>query len=517
MDRKTPRGPFLLLSLTAILLLGSLVTASVVPAQDAGAVFSEGPNLNVPREAPFSAALPAGGLAVFGGVGAGWQPLDTAEIYDPGTNSFTLYTMNSVRQDFALARLADGRFLLAGGIPYGWGCGLTSAAEIFDPATNSFTATGSLNAARGECTAATLKDGRVLVVGSWFDEWSASFGEVFAPDASAFTPTAPLNQPCAYPVILPTADGGAVVAGGHPIYGGRYFERVEYYDPATNSFTMLQDTLFPGESGWTLTAMHYPRPIEEQRLSDGRYLLYTWNQDTNQTSLVTFDPATRQFARFSTTLPVINIPIVDNARARAYYYGGSHPDEYNLDIYLDTVQLATGTVYHPTGSYHLSNFSTAYCAFNLLSDGRLMLAGGSYWFGWPPFDTPSNKSYFAAPLLTPAEINVSIDIKPGSSENSINPKSQGKIPVAILSTPDFDAPDKVDLSSLTFGRTGNEDSLAFVTEADVNGDGLDDVVGHFFTQAAGFQKGDTKGYLKGKTVDGIPLSGSDSVRIVPGK
>jgi probable HAF family extracellular repeat protein len=126
-------------------------------------------------------------------------------------------------------------------------------------------------------------------------------------------------------------------------------------------------------------------------------------------------------------------------------------------------------------------------------------------------------AYEHAFLLTPVVINVTIDIKPGSTDNSINPKSQGKIPVAILSTPDFYAPEKVDLNSLTFGRTGTESSLAFCTIGDVNGDGVADVVGHFYTQACGFQKGDTKGYLKGKTVDGIPIQGSDSIRIVPAK
>ena len=56
---------------------------------------------------------------------------------------------------------------------------------------------------------------------------------------------------------------------------------------------------------------------------------------------------------------------------------------------------------------------------------------------------------------------IDIDIKPGSHHNTINPKSKGKIPVAILSTEDFDAPSKVDRDSLTFGSTGEEDSLAF--------------------------------------------------------
>ena len=111
---------------------------------------------------------------------------------------------------------------------------------------------------------------------------------------------------------------------------------------------------------------------------------------------------------------------------------------------------------------------------------------------------------------------VDIDIKPGSDPNAINPKSRGKIPVAILSTTDFDATSQVDKSSLTFGRTGDEDSLSKCTKSneDVNGDGLDDVVCHFNTQDTGFQQGDTEGIVKGNTLNGVPIEGKDSVRIV---
>ena len=110
-----------------------------------------------------------------------------------------------------------------------------------------------------------------------------------------------------------------------------------------------------------------------------------------------------------------------------------------------------------------------------------------------------------------------IDIKPHSFPNSINTKKDGRIPVAILSSSTFDAPSRVDQTSLTFGPTGNEDSLDFCAGAeDVNGDGFLDLVCHFNTQATGFQKGDTQGILKGLTVDPIPafLLGRDSVRIV---
>jgi hypothetical protein len=117
-------------------------------------------------------------------------------------------------------------------------------------------------------------------------------------------------------------------------------------------------------------------------------------------------------------------------------------------------------------------------------------------------------------------LTVWIDIQPDSFLNRINPKSVGKIPVAILSSATFDAPSQVDQTSLqsspTFGRTGDEQSLVRCSSPeDVNADGLLDLVCHFSTQAAGFRPGDTKGVLKGKTVSGQPLIGSDSVQIVP--
>ena len=120
------------------------------------------------------------------------------------------------------------------------------------------------------------------------------------------------------------------------------------------------------------------------------------------------------------------------------------------------------------------------------------------------------------PPFKPA-LQVSIDIKPGDVQNSVNPASQGRIPVAILSNADFDATSRVDRTSLTFGRTGDEQSLAFCnsTGEDVNSDGLPDLVCHFITRMTGFTAGDQTGILKGRAVNGQPVSGRDSVRIVP--
>lgn len=109
---------------------------------------------------------------------------------------------------------------------------------------------------------------------------------------------------------------------------------------------------------------------------------------------------------------------------------------------------------------------------------------------------------------------VSIDIKPGTSDNVINIKNKGKIPVAILSSITFDAPNEVDKTSLTFGRTGNEASLASCDAQDVNGDGLLDLICSFYTSLTGFQVSDTLGFLKGLTVEGVQVEGSDAVRIL---
>jgi hypothetical protein len=108
---------------------------------------------------------------------------------------------------------------------------------------------------------------------------------------------------------------------------------------------------------------------------------------------------------------------------------------------------------------------------------------------------------------------VSIDIKPGSSPNSINPKSNGVIPVAILTTDTFDAT-SVDPLSVRFGPNGAEETHQKGHIEDVNHDGEPDLVLHFKTQDTGIQCGQTSASLTGETMDGEPIQGSDSIKTV---
>jgi len=61
--------------------------------------------------------------------------------------------------------------------------------------------------------------------------------------------------------------------------------------------------------------------------------------------------------------------------------------------------------------------------------------------------------FFAAPTSEP--ISVAVDFKPGSATNPINPRSNGKVPDAILTTDTFDAT-TVDAATVRLGPTGAE-------------------------------------------------------------
>ena len=145
----------------------------------------------------------------------------------------------------------------------------------------------------------------------------------------------------------------------------------------------------------------------------------------------------------------------------------------------------------------------------LQADGKIVVAGKAF------EPTTGDEKFALARYIGDPVLAVVIDIKPGSDPNSINTKSKGKIPVAILSDTTFSAPTEVDSSSLTFGSVGDEPSLSHcnISGEDVNGDQILDLVCHFLTQLTGFQPGDTLGTLAGETTSGASITDTDSVRI----
>ncbi|HKE44300.1 MAG TPA: hypothetical protein VKB41_07145 [Steroidobacteraceae bacterium] len=108
---------------------------------------------------------------------------------------------------------------------------------------------------------------------------------------------------------------------------------------------------------------------------------------------------------------------------------------------------------------------------------------------------------------------VSIEIRPHGPLNRINPRSKGKVPVAILTTDSFDAT-SVDPAKVLFGATGTEAAPTHFALRDVDRDGNTDIVLQFKIQETGIQCADTSAVLSGETFDGRAIKGSDSIRTV---
>lgn len=134
-------------------------------------------------------------------------------------------------------------------------------------------------------------------------------------------------------------------------------------------------------------------------------------------------------------------------------------------------------------------------------------------------DTPAAIVYEMNAPLPPQRcestaIDLTIDVKPDSDDNSINPNSKGVTPVAVYSTDEFDAT-TLDVASLAFGPGGASAAHGGHAE-DVDGDGLVDLLLHFPTEDAGFVDGDTEAELVGQTDDGADVVGTDAIRTVGG-
>lgn len=118
-------------------------------------------------------------------------------------------------------------------------------------------------------------------------------------------------------------------------------------------------------------------------------------------------------------------------------------------------------------------------------------------------------SFLTSPPLCGAALTVAVDVKPGSSPNSINPRSKGVIPVALLTTDSFDA-GSVDPATIVFG----EATPVHVVLEDVDEDGDLDLLLHIKTQDSGIVCGDSTAVLRGVTFGGQVIEGYDAIRTV---
>ena len=193
------------------------------------------------RSGHCASLLTDGRVLIVGGDDARANLFQTAEVFDPVTQSFsTTGNLNQTRTGATATLLSNGKVLIAGGRD---SVGtLLSSSELYDPRTGTFTLTGNMHSPRAQHTATLLSNGKVLLVGSSRETGSA---ELFDPASGLFSTTGSLIQSRAHHTATLLPNGNVLVLGGtqtmEPVGGGAdaapvSLDSAEVYDPAKGGF-----------------------------------------------------------------------------------------------------------------------------------------------------------------------------------------------------------------------------------------------------------------------------------------
>ena len=328
--------------------------------------------LNIARFGHTMTLLPNGKVLAAGGggyiVSYDYDILDSAELYDPATGKWSITgRMNEPRFGHTATLLSDGRVLVAG----------SGTAELYDPATAIWSRTGSPISNRWGHTATLLQNGKVLVAGGYgvtsadgaFDYLGSA--ELYDPATGTWSATGSLSDArCCHTATL-LQDGRVLVAGGsNDLDDGVALTSAELYDP--------------GAGGWTRTgaAILKGYPHAATLLPGGKVLVAGLDEGNARAfSAELFDPAkgmwsltggfnqTRE-AHTATLLPTGYVLVAGGSRR--HFNAGTDS--------VESINFAGAELYNPgTAKWSAAgnlNFARASHAATLLSDGRILVAGG---------------------------------------------------------------------------------------------------------------------------------------------
>ena len=117
-------------------------------------------------------------MLVAGGYDSSFNPLSSAELYNPATGKWAATgSMTTAREDHTATLLNNGQVLVTGGVNTA-GATLTSA-ELYNPATGKWALTGSMSTPRETQEATLLPSGNVLVTAGV--ESNGPFAELYTP------------------------------------------------------------------------------------------------------------------------------------------------------------------------------------------------------------------------------------------------------------------------------------------------------------------------------------------------
>jgi len=178
--------------------------ASAVTSTDvySGTGFTAGPSMKAARTSHTATTLSSSACSntaiLIAGGSNSTGVLSSAELYNDGNNgTFSLLGsgMKQARTGHAAVLLNDCTVLIVGG--FGSSGGALQSAEIYNPTSKTFTLVGSMNYARTNLTATLLPNHKVLIAGGMHQNCIISgctgpspvYAEIYDPSSQTFTLT----------------------------------------------------------------------------------------------------------------------------------------------------------------------------------------------------------------------------------------------------------------------------------------------------------------------------------------
>jgi ELWxxDGT repeat protein len=206
-------------------------------------------NLGSRRRFHTATLLANGKVLVTGGYGSGNGVLDSAEIYDPSTETWSATGKLGSRRAFHTGTLLpNGQVLVAGGENANF---QLNSAEVWDPVTGSWNDTGSLGTVHSRHTALLLPIG-VLVVGGYNAIGSSTSAELYNLATRTWSATGSLSVGRNFHTATLLSTGQVLVAGGYGNNGA--VNSAEIYNPAFGTWS-LTGSLLTSRTGHTATLL----------------------------------------------------------------------------------------------------------------------------------------------------------------------------------------------------------------------------------------------------------------------
>lgn len=275
----------------------------------------------------------------------------TTEIYDDITDTFIPGpSMTAARSLHTATLLADGRWLLAGGV------NVTNdpqdLCEIYDPVADTFTAVAPMLSPRAGHTATLLGDGRVLVTGGLdamtvtpspayaiFDTVSST--EIYNPTTNAWTAGPNMRTPRVGHVAILRPNGSVMLAGGISWDDFILFQ-LPTVRSNTDIYTPSNNSMAAGPSMATARSL-----IDAVPLGNDRWLLAGGISSLSLTSLGTPTAAAEIYDAAANTWTGAGSMATARGNHRGFALGGGRflaVGGANGTI-LSPVPVATGEVY----------------------------------------------------------------------------------------------------------------------------------------------------------------------------